>query len=249
MSLRGLLLATQFLTRLPVPSPRAFSDRDVSSSAWWFPLVGACVGALVALVIFGARYQSPLLAAALGVTAWVWITGAMHLDGLADLADALGAAHRDPQRFLAVLSDPHIGTFGVVSIVLMLLLKLTLLVELPAPLLWVFALIPAWARLGALVWSRWLPPLKKGQAQQLAAGLPIASIVAWGALLIAISAAFAPILLLSPLVIAAWGGWLRMRIGGVTGDCLGAGIEVTEVTLLALLCAGSGFFPGLSVPA
>jgi adenosylcobinamide-GDP ribazoletransferase len=248
MSINGLLLATQFLTRLRVPSPRAISERDVASSAWWFPVVGALVGTLVALVVFGARFHGPLLAAALGVVAWSWITGAMHLDGLADLADALGAAHRDPQRFLAVLADPHAGTFGIVSIALVLLLKFALLAELHASLLLTLALIPAWARLGALVWTRWLPPLKTGRAQSLATGLPTSAIVAWSVLLIAVSAIFAPVLLLSPLVIAAWGIWLRVRVGGMTGDCLGAGIEVTEVILLAVLSAGSQFFPALNVP-
>jgi adenosylcobinamide-GDP ribazoletransferase len=241
VSLRGLLFATQFLTRLRVPAPTEYSERDLANSAWWFPLVGAVVGTLVALVVFGGRFQSPLLAAALGVVAWVWITGAMHLDGLADLIDALGAAHRDPQRFLTVLSDPHVGTFGIVSIVLALLLKFALLAELHAGLLWALVLIPAWARLGALAWSRWLPPLKTGRAHSLAAGLPVGSIVAWSVLLLGISAIVAPVLLAAPAIIAAWGLWLRVRVGGVTGDCLGAGIEVTEVMLLAVLSIGSRF--------
>jgi adenosylcobinamide-GDP ribazoletransferase len=248
VNLNGLLLATQFLTRLRVPAPRAFSERDIASSAWWFPVIGALVGTLVALVIFGARFHGPLLAASLGVVAWAWITGAMHLDGLADLTDALGAAHRDPQRFLAVLADPHAGTFGVVSIALVLLLKFALLAELHTSLLGALVLIPAWARLGALAWTRWLPPLKAGHARSLATGLPTSAIVAWGVLLIVVSAIFAPVLLLSPLVIAAWGIWLRVRVGGMTGDCLGAGIEVSEVVLLAVLSVGSRFFPAISVP-
>jgi adenosylcobinamide-GDP ribazoletransferase len=248
VNLNGLLLATQFLTRVRVPAPRSYSARDVASSAWWFPVVGALLGAIVALVVFGARFHGPLLGAAIGVVAWAWITGAMHLDGLADLTDALGAAHRDPQRFLAVLADPHAGTFGIVSIALVLLLKFALLAELHSSLLWALALVPAWARLGALAWTRWLPPLKAGHGQSLATGLPTGAIIAWSLLLVALSAIFAPVLLLSPLVIAAWGIWLRVRVGGMTGDCLGAGIEVTEVVLLAALSVGSPFFPAISVP-
>jgi len=238
LSLRGLLIATQFLTRVPVPTLREYSERDVGSSAWWFPFVGVCVGAVIALVVFVGRYQSPLVAAALAVLAWSWITGAMHLDGLADLMDALGASHRNPQRFLEVLADPHIGTFGVVGIALALILKLAFITELPWGALAGLALIPAWARLGALVWSRSLPPLKGGRAQQLAEVLPLAPIIVWIIVLLALSALVAPILLLAPLAIGAWTLWLRVRLGGVSGDCLGAGIEIVEIVLLAALMVG-----------
>jgi adenosylcobinamide-GDP ribazoletransferase len=176
------------------------------------------------------------------------MTGALHLDGLADLSDALGAAHRDPQRFLAVLADPHIGTFGVVSIVLMLILKWSGLAQLPTAALTALPLIPAWARLGPLVWSRWLPPLKAGQAERFAGQLHSGWIVFWTAVLLAASAAVAPALCLAPLCIAAWGGWLKWRLGGTSGDCLGAGIEITELVLLyvlALLGTASGTLAGL----
>ena len=123
MSFRGLRLAAQFLTRLPVPGVADFSPVDLARSATWFPFVGLALGVVVALVTFAIGHRSAALAGVVGVLAWVWLTGAIHLDGLADLADALGASHRDPQRFLAVLEDPHAGTFGIVSIVLTLMLK------------------------------------------------------------------------------------------------------------------------------
>jgi adenosylcobinamide-GDP ribazoletransferase len=101
-------------------------------------------------------------------------------------------------------------------------------------------LIPAWARLGALVWSRWLPPLKGGRAQQLAASLPLGAIVLWMMVLLAVSLFVAPVLWIAPLAIWAWMLWLRARLGGVSGDCLGAGIEVVEIVLLAALMLGGG---------
>ena len=238
MNLRGLYIATQFLTRVPVPAVREYSERDVAGSAWWFPFVGVCVGAVIAAVVFVGRYQSPLVAGALAVLVWSWITGAMHLDGLADLVDALGASHRDPQRFLQVLADPHIGTFGVVSIALALILKLAFITELPLSTLPALALIPAWARLGALVWSRSLPPLKGGRAQQLAATLPRSPIIVWMVVMLVLSTLLAPVLLFAPLAIGAWTLWLRARLGGVSGDCLGAGIEIVEIALLAALMLG-----------
>jgi adenosylcobinamide-GDP ribazoletransferase len=245
MSLRGLRLATQFLTRLPVPAIDAASPLELARSAAWFPLVGAVVGAIVALVAFAFDHRGAPLAGVMGVLAWVWLTGALHLDGLADLADALGASHRDPQRFLVVLADPHVGTFGVVSVVLMLMLKVAALAMLSGSTLLALPLILAWARLGTLVWRRWLKPLKEGQGARFAWQLPVGWIAFWTLLLLASSAVIAPTLCAAPLVIAGWGAWLKARLGGMTGDCLGAGVEVTEGALLLVVALTSSAVPGL----
>ena len=245
MSFRGLRLAAQFLTRLPVPGVTDFSPVDLARSAAWFPFVGLVLGVIVALVTFALGYRSAVLAGVVGVLAWVWLTGAMHLDGLADLADALGASHRDRQRFLAVLEDPHVGTFGVVSVVLALLLKVAALAMLTTDDLWSVPLIFAWARLGTLAWARWLQPLKPGRGERFSWQLSTGWIAFWTMLLLAASVAVAPVLCAAPLVIAAWGGWLKIRLGGMTGDCLGAGVEVTEVTLLLLVALTSGAVAGL----
>jgi adenosylcobinamide-GDP ribazoletransferase len=201
MSLRGLWLATQFLTRVPVPRVADFSSRDLSRSALWFPVVGIGVGFLVISITLLTRQQNGLLAASLGVLGWAWLTGALHLDGLADLVDALAASHRNPERFLPVLADPHLGACGGVSIVLVLIVKTAALAQLPSSALW---------------------------------------IALWGALLLAASAALSPLLCVAPLVLAAWGTWLRVRLGGVTGDCLGAGVEVSETVLLVGLAVMNG---------
>jgi adenosylcobinamide-GDP ribazoletransferase len=237
--LRGLRLATQFLTRLPVPAVEDFSAEEFSRSSAWFPFVGLAIGVVVSLILLVCSHRSAALAAAIGLLAWVWMTGALHLDGLADLSDALAAAHRDPQKFFAVLADPHLGAFGVVSIVLMLILKVTGLAELPSATsgtaLIAFPLIPAWARLGPLAWSRWLKPLKPGHGERFAWHLHVGWIAFWVVALLMASVAVAPILCVAPVVIVVWGGWLRWRLGGTTGDCLGAGVEITEVVLLYAL--------------
>ncbi|HEV7446447.1 MAG TPA: adenosylcobinamide-GDP ribazoletransferase [Steroidobacteraceae bacterium] len=239
MRLRGLRLATQFLTRLPVPAVEDFSAEEFSRSSAWFPFVGLAIGVVVSLILLVCSHRSAALAAAIGLLAWVWMTGALHLDGLADLSDALAAAHRDPQKFFAVLADPHLGAFGVVSIVLMLILKVTGLAELPSATsgtaLIAFPLIPAWARLGPLAWSRWLKPLKPGHGERFAWHLHVGWIAFWVVALLMASVAVAPILCVAPVVIVVWGGWLRWRLGGTTGDCLGAGVEITEVVLLYAL--------------
>jgi adenosylcobinamide-GDP ribazoletransferase len=212
-----------------------FSPADLARSAAWFPFVGLVLGAIVGLVTFALDYRNPVLAGILGVVAWVWLTGALHLDGLADLTDAFGASHRDPERFFAVLADPHLGTFGVVSIVLVLMLKAAGLAWLPTQALWALPLLFAWSRLGTLAWGRWLRPLKPGAGERFTWQLSVGWIVFWSVLLLAASVAVAPVLCAAPVIIAAWGFWLRVRLGGMTGDCLGAGVEVTEAALLLLV--------------
>jgi adenosylcobinamide-GDP ribazoletransferase len=213
-----------------------YSPEELSASAPWFPLIGAIIGGMVAVVFLLCARWNVAIAAALSLLAWVCVTGALHLDGLADLADALAAAHRDPQRFFTVLADPHVGAFGVVSIVLALMVKGSAMTQLSSATLGALPLVPAWARLGALAWSYWLKPLKPGHGERFAWNLHSGWIVFWVLLLLSASAALAPILCIAPLVIAAWGTWLHFRLGGATGDCLGAGIEVTETVLLVALC-------------
>jgi adenosylcobinamide-GDP ribazoletransferase len=141
------------------------------------------------------------------------------------------------------MADPHIGTFGVVSIVLLLMLKVAALGSLPVATLVALPLIPAWGRLGPLAWGRWLPPLKSGQGERFAWQISVVWIMFWTSGLFLASAIVAPVLCVAPVVIAAWGAWLKARLGGMTGDCLGAGVEVTETSLLLLLALTSGAMP------
>jgi adenosylcobinamide-GDP ribazoletransferase len=232
---RRLILAIQFMTRLPTPQVRDFSPADLSLSARWHPLVGAIVGAALWLPLW-LLHDRPLLAAALALALWTWITGALHLDGLADVADAMGAAHRDPARFLQVLKDPHLGVFGATVLALQLLLKFALLHELArSPWLPAIVLLPAWARWGTLVWSRCLPPLQPGLGERFAWRLGPAAIGGWAVALAAASLWLAPPLLLALLVVPGIAAYWRRRLGGITGDCLGAGIEATETLLLLAL--------------
>jgi adenosylcobinamide-GDP ribazoletransferase len=247
VSLRHLRVAAQFLTRLPVTAVRDFQPDDLARAAAWFPLVGALLGALLAAIVFIGEMRNALLAAGLGVLAWVWLTGGLHLDGLADLTDALAASHRDRERFLTVLADPHIGAAGVVALMLDLLLKFTALAVLSGTGLVALVLIASWARLAPLAWRAWLEPLKPGQGAgfvgspaRASSGRDVLVVTFWTVLLLLASALLAPVLCVAPLVIGAWGWWLRRRIGGMTGDCLGAGIEVIEVVLLLAIAFTSG---------
>jgi len=108
----------------------------------------------------------------------------LHLDGLADVADALGAAHRSPERFIEVLRDPHIGAYGTMAIVLQLVAKLVLLAAIARPpALAAVVLIAAWARWGALVWGTFLPPLARGSGERFAWHIDKRGMVAEGLVL------------------------------------------------------------------
>ncbi|SUX28788.1 adenosylcobinamide-GDP ribazoletransferase [Chromobacterium vaccinii] len=213
--MRGLILAVQFLTRLPTPQLADFKPEWLAASARWFPAVGVIVGALLLAALRLGGLVDPWLAALLALLAWVMVTGGLHLDGLADLSDALGAAHRSRERFFEVLKDPHLGSFGVLSLILAIAAKLVLLMLAarqggPA---WGLLLVPAWARGFAVVWSATLPAIAPGSGERFAwqrdwtgMGLNLAA-------LLALSAWLAPALLLAPLAGLAWWAFLKRRLG------------------------------------
>lgn len=236
MSLRAFNTALQYLTRLPVPRSEAWRADDLAAAAPWFPLVGAIVGAAVGAALWAGAHASPSIGALCALLVWVGITGGLHLDGLGDVADALAASHRSPDRFLAVLRDPHVGAFGVMAIALQLIAKLVLLADLSATeVLPALVLVAAWARWGPLVWGLLLPPLAAGSGERFAAQLDRRVVLGEGIVLALLSLWLAPVLLAALLVIAVIAVYWKLRLGGMTGDCLGAGIEVTETALLLVL--------------
>jgi adenosylcobinamide-GDP ribazoletransferase len=195
------------------------------------------IGVLLALVM-DILHGSGLWVAALAVLAvWIFVTGALHLDGLGDVADALGASHGRPERFFAVLGDPHAGSFAIVAIALQLVAKLVLIAHLPPAMApWALILIPAWARWGTLICSKTLLSLKPGLGASIANSVSWPVIAGWG-LLLAFAGMFGvPSTLLALIIVPAIAFYWQWRLGGITGDCLGASIEVTE-TLLLFACA------------
>ncbi|MEL7543732.1 MAG: adenosylcobinamide-GDP ribazoletransferase [Pseudomonadota bacterium] len=255
---RGLVAALQFLTRLPTPQLADFSPDDAKRAVPWYPVVGAIVGSCVGCSIFALGAAAPLTAApfisaTVGLIVWVWLTGALHLDGLGDVADGLGAAHRDPTRFLQVAREPHAGSFAMIAIGLVLIAKFALLIGLWLTvttsaqggmiLVGTLALVAAWARFGPLVWRVLVPPLGdgRGAAFHRETRQPWRAIAVNGSLLSLLSLWLAPWLLVAlvllPLIALYW----RHRLGGMSGDCHGASIEVTEVALLcAVVTGGTG---------
>lgn len=234
--MKGFVIALQFLTRLPTPRISVTSD-EFGRSMRWFPAAGLMIGVLVAGATWVGALADAWVAALAALACWVAVTGALHLDGLSDLADATGAAHKDRERLLAVLADPHLGSFGAVVLVLQLIAKLVLLHSVVSLGAFVgLALVPFAARIGPLVWSLWLPPLHAGLGARFSTAVDWGHVGVW-AVALAASAWVAPGILVAPVLIAGWGFWLKRRVGGVSGDCHGAGIELVETGLLVALLA------------
>lgn len=241
--MKGLLIAIQFMTRLPTPRVTV-TDAEFAGSMRWFPAVGVIIGAIVAGAVWLGLYIDPAVAGVAGVIAWVWVTGELHLDGLADIADAAGAAHKGRERIISVLADPHIGSFGTVAIVLQLLAKLVLLAilaraTLTVPYLWgAIIAIPAVARMAPLFWTRCLPPLHQGLGAKFSGAVRNIDIAIWCILLGIVASAYLPLLTIFAVMLV-WGSWLKSRIGGISGDGHGAGIEIAESILLLAMLAGA----------
>lgn len=239
----SLVQALRFLTMVPVPGRQSTGPSALGRAAWWFPPVGLALGLVLAgadrvlLLVFPS-----LLAAALVVTLWKVLTGGLHLDGLADCLD--GLAGRDAAQRLSIMRDSRIGVFGAGALVLALLLSVAALAELPGPArASALILAPVVGRLAPLlvgaVFRAATPATGAGGA--FTASLPRAAGLVHGALLLILAGSLLGprgiAMVMTGLVVALiWSAFLVRRLGGITGDVLGAGVELAE---LGVLLAGS----------
>jgi adenosylcobinamide-GDP ribazoletransferase len=234
--MRTLLGAISFLTIIPVRATVAPPGR----SAAFFPLVGAMLGAAGAGIYLAAERAIPAsLAALLTVAFWTMISGVLHEDGLADVADALRAG-RSRERMLAILKDSRIGTFGAVAIVISFLARWQAIDQLADPrVIQIFIAAQAVPR-AAMVALAWISrPVGDGL------GLAFSSTLTTPAAVIAIAQGIAAALLCGwrpgLVIVAVSYGVIRVarwyfyrRIGGVNGDCLGATEQILEIFILVL---------------
>jgi adenosylcobinamide-GDP ribazoletransferase len=234
--MRTLLGAISFLTIIPVRMETAPPGR----SAALFPLVGAMLGAAGAFIYMEAAKVIPgSLAALLTVAAWTLISGTMHEDGLADVADALRAG-RTQEKMLAILKDSRIGTFGAVAIVLSFLARWQALEQIGDPRILQILIAAQAVPRAAMVALAWISrPVGTGL------GLAFASTLSTPSALLAIAQGILAAFLCGPrsgivivafsyavIRIARW--YFYRRIGGVNGDCLGATEQILEIFILVL---------------
>jgi adenosylcobinamide-GDP ribazoletransferase len=237
-----VLAALSFLSAVPVGRRVELGEPDLRRGAALFPLVGAAIGALVALVAWGSAQALPAFAAAvLGVAGGVAATAALHLDGLGDVADGIGAslAGGDPAE---AMRDPRLGTFGIAAIALDLLLKTSLLATLVVTgFPWPVVAACALSRVAPVAMA-WRMPYAGGGTGTwtIAIGSGTVAVASILALAFAIpSAGLSTIGMALAVVVAAVlvGWWSTRRLGGITGDGFGAAIELGETLALAVAVA------------
>jgi len=230
-------LALMWLTILPLPTVKDFDDQLQAKVVYCFPAVGLLIGLVLTLILLTAPFFDFWLIVFCAVLFWFVITGFLHADGLADLSDALAAAHKKPERLLEVMKDPHTGAVGVLVLILLVIGKMLLFISvLDHGREWALLLIPAWARLGACWWGCSLPPLTSGFAKEMFYQVDQAKLLYWLVLFMGLSLILAPALLCAPIILWLWHAFLKNRLHAVNGDALGAGIEVTELTMLLVVC-------------
>jgi adenosylcobinamide-GDP ribazoletransferase len=240
------LVALQFLTRIPVPSFDRFETHWLDRAAKYFPLVGGLVGLISGLTWLGASHLwQPLLASLIAVAVGVLVTGAFHEDGLADTADGLGGGLTVARR-LEIMRDSRIGTYGGVTLMLALAMKVAALSALDVAT-GVTALIAAHAaaRLATVVAITRMAYAGDADGAKVK---PLATGLTERELLVAALLGLAPTLLLDPtcFVLALIGGAIpalaiarqsQRLIGGYTGDVLGAIEQVFEIGFLMAVAA------------
>jgi adenosylcobinamide-GDP ribazoletransferase len=241
--------ALRFFTRLPVPAWVGHSTDLMNHSARWFPAIGWVVGAVAASVMWATGQLLPgALAALLSTAATIRLTGAFHEDGWGDVCDGFGGGWQREQ-IMAIMKDSRIGAYGTTGIVLMLGGKLLALAQLPLDAAVIAVLVAhplsrllSTSLIYTMDYARDEDPQGVSRAKPLAVKLG-AGEMAWATL-----CGLLPLALLAPVQIAAVliagaavtvvaARHFQRRIGGYTGDCLGAVQQLSELAIYVALCA------------
>lgn len=238
MSFRSLRAAVSFLTVVPVANADGSPGARLGRA--YFPAIGALIGLVAgAVAVLAGGLASPLVGAALAVSVLAALTGAIHLDGLADSADGLLVTHGDPSSRLEVMRDPKLGAYGVTAIVAVLLLDVASIASM-APLRALVGLVIAGAlsRLATLAVIAFVPYVRatglgvaawepRHRALDLTVGVVTAAVVCaldWRRALVSV--------VMVALVTLAVVRLARVRIGGATGDVCGAVSELGQLAVL-----------------
>lgn len=242
--LKGILLNIQFLTRIPIPVRITWNDRAFAAGAVFAPLVGLLIGLIsaAAYLLFGLM-EKRALAIFMGMAAGIAASGGLHLDGLADTFDAL-FSYRDRERSLAIMKDSRLGTSGAIGLVLVLMLKYLLLYSLPDNLIIAcLVVMPVLSRM-TITWCAGLSPYARKGEKSVAAGLVeytglMEAVIAFvlaaliGALLVRLAVIPLTLIVIAFTLLANL--YAKYRFGGITGDIIGAVIELSELVILVTL--------------
>jgi adenosylcobinamide-GDP ribazoletransferase len=236
--MNSFLLALRFLTIIPLGRRQEINSASVAAAGKYYPLVGYIFGGLVWVFFYGVDLLFPSsVSIGLVVVFWVILTGALHLDGLADCLDGLYGG-TDQEGRLRIMKDVHVGTMGIVGLILLLGIKYLALKEILAfPSLWLWVIIIP-------MLSRWTPiflcflfPYARpsgGLGEALVQGtgkkeLFWATLLAWGPALMVAKIHGLGLILVALFWSLICGWFFLKKLGGITGDVMGAVIETTEV--------------------
>ncbi len=237
--MRSFFIALQFLTRIPVRLNGLPSDQEIGRSLIYYPIVGLLIGGVLTLLLWCLADVPTLISAVLLLTVWVLLSGGLHLDGLADSADAWAGGLGNRERTLAIMKDPNCGPAGVVSLVLVLLIKFSALHVAIESGNWVVLLLaPLLGRTALPLLFLTTPYVREqGLGTALANHLPRPHLVAVITvvlvsliLLPGSNALWLVVVMLSVFTLLRT--LMMARLGGTTGDLAGALLEITEASIL-----------------
>lgn len=243
--LESIVVAFQFLTRLYLPINVEWDTTNLRRSLMWFGLVGAFIGVILAgaMTLFNRFDLIPAVSAIIILLIWIFITGGMHIDGISDMADGFFSM-RDKEKTLEIMKDSHVGAFGVITIVFLLLIKFEMLKEfiIIEKNAWLLILPPTIARIAAgLVLSFYETTKKSGLGYTFhssdprifwAIGFVVTLIIS--SIINIKSLIFIGIAILASNLMALWA---KKKIGGLNGDIYGAIVETVEVIGMVFICA------------
>ncbi|MCF6250304.1 MAG: adenosylcobinamide-GDP ribazoletransferase [Methylococcaceae bacterium] len=234
--MKSFLIALQFLTVIPVTHSFIASDKQLGYSPLFYPVIGLLIGSLLVLATFLLANIPIQIQAVIILILWVLLTGGLHLDGLADCADAWVGGLGNKQRSLDIMKDPAAGPVAVVALVLLLLFKwsvITHILEIQA--IEVLLVTPMLGRLAILILmlsTNYIRPA--GLGASITANLPKPS-VNWLALFGIVFGIYClgllPIIFMLVMIVCIC-KQSKKRLGGVTGDVYGAAVELVEVSVL-----------------
>jgi adenosylcobinamide-GDP ribazoletransferase len=249
--LRIALTAVMFLTRIRVPAWVTHAPEDLARSTAYFPVVGVIVGAIGAAAgLLALQWWNPLVAAIAAVAATVRITGAFHEDALADACDGFGGGWT-VEQVLVIMKDSRIGSYGAIGLLLVTVMRIAALtiIATHSVLLFVAALIAGhvlgrWSSLPLIALLRYVSDADTSKSKPFAASVTTTRLIAGSVTALVVLAALfgdllvvAVLVLLSAVVTFLLGRYFRRRIGGMTGDCLGAANQAVEMTTYLALAS------------
>ncbi len=241
--MKGFLIALQFLTRIPVNIKDSIEERDLVRSVYFYPLIGLIIG--IILVVINdllTNYIPSGTRPVILLTALVFLSGGLHLDGFMDTMDGL-CSGAPREKALEIMRDSRVGAFGAVGLVVLLLLKLNLLQNFSGDslrnLLLVMPVLSRFTVVAAM-------PLADYARTGFGLGQVLVNKVEWKEVLVTFIFSLAVcililglksfvLIMLLFLFLWIWTGYLKSKIGGITGDTLGATIEIAEVLTLFIL--------------